>query len=150
MDILDEIPADHPVAVRLKQIEKDLLTILANFQDKETGMWYEVIDHVDAPDNWVKCSVTNLFIYSYAKAIRLGVISKEEFGDILEKAYKGSIYSTYMDEDGYFVIDKVCIGTCIDEGTYEHYINCAQVKNDLHGGAFILMCAEMERYRQKK
>ena len=54
-----------------------------------------------------------------------------------------------MDEDGYLVIDKVCIGTCIDEGTYEHYINRAQIKNDLHGGgAFLLMCAEMERYRQ--
>ena len=45
------------------------------------------------------------------------------------------------------MVDKICIGTCIDEGTYEHYINRAVVKNDLHGmGAFILMCTEMEQY----
>ena len=149
LDILDYIPADHPAVPRLKQIEADLLRALAKFQDKKTGMWFEVLDQIDREDNWVESSCTNLFIYSYAKAIRTGIVSKEEFGDVVEKAYEGSINSTYMDEEGYLVIDKVCIGTCIDEGTYEHYINRLQIKNDLHGGgAFILMCAEMEKYRQ--
>ena len=151
LDILDLIPDDHPACPRLKQIETDLLRSLKNFQDPKTGMWFEVLDKIDEPRNWVESSGTNLFIYAYAKAVRLGVVSKEEFGEVIEKAYKGSIDSTYMDEEGYLVIDKVCIGTCIDEGTYEHYINRAQIKNDLHGGgAFLLMCAEMERYRQMK
>ena len=149
MDILELIPSDHPARPRLKQIELDLLRSLKNFQDPKTGMWFEVLDKINEPDNWVESSGTNLFIYAYAKAVRLGVATKEEFGEVIEKAYKGSIDSTYIDEDGYFVIDKVCIGTCIDEGTYEHYINRAQIKNDLHGGgAFLLMCAEMERYTQ--
>ena len=147
LDIIDYLPEDHPAIPRLKDIEKDLLESLAKYQDPKTGMWFEVLDQIDREDNWVESSCTNLFIYSYAKAIRTGVIGKE-YAEVLEKAYKGIEDSLYFDDDGYLVIDKVCVGTCIDEGTYEHYINRAQIKNDLHGaGAFILMCAEMEKYR---
>lgn len=147
LDMLDYIPADHPAVERLKEIEVDLLKSLAKYQDPETGMWFEVTDKPGCEGNWVESSCTNLFIYSYAKAIRTGVIGKE-YAEVLEKAYKGIEDILYFDDEGYLVIDKVCVGTCIDEGTYEHYINRAQIKNDLHGaGAFILMCAEMERYR---
>ena len=42
------------------------------------------------------------------------------------------------------MLDEVCIGTCIDDGDYNHYKNRQMVKNDLHGtGAFLQMCAEL-------
>jgi len=148
LDILENIPKDHPAVARLTQIEADLLRALIKYQDKKTGMWYEVTDKPDGEGNWLESSSTNLFIYSYAKAIRMGVVERVEFADVLERAYAGSIDSLYLDEAGYLVIDLVCIGTCIESGTYEHYINRQIIKNDLHGaGAFILMCAEMQRYR---
>ena len=151
MDILEYIPKDHPSVPRLVQIESDLLKALARVQDKETGMWYNVLDKPKEKGNWIESSCTHLFVYAYAKAIRLGAVEEDEFSEILEKAYKGSIDRLYLDEDGYLVIDDVCIGTCIDEGTYEHYISRERIKNDLHGaGAFILMCAEMQRYRNRK
>ena len=146
LDILDYIPEDHPAVSRLKDIEVDLLKSIVNFQDKKTGMWFNVLDKIDDPKNWVESSCTNLFIYSYAKAIRKDVIGKE-YEEVLMKAYKGIEDKLYYDEDGFIVIDNVCCGTCIDSGTYEHYICRAQLKNDLHGmGAFLLMCAEMQRY----
>ena len=148
MDILEYIPDDHPAVERLCQIERDLLKSLSKVQDEKTGMWYEVLDKPGAEGNWIESSCSHLFIYSLAKAIRMGVVSKEEFGDILEKAYNGAIELLYKDEEGYLVIDHVCIGTCIDDGDYNHYINRARIKNDLHGaGAFILMCSEMQKYR---
>ena len=146
LDILDYIPEDHPSVSRLKSIEADLLKSLAKFQDKTTGMWYNVLDRTDDEDNWVESSCTNLFIYSYAKALRKGIIGKE-YEPVLKKAYEGIENILYYDENGNIVIDKVCIGTCIESGTYEYYINREQIKNDLHGiGAFILMCSEMEKY----
>jgi len=149
LDMLDYIPKDHPSVPRLKQIECDLLSALPKFQDEKTGMWYNVLDKPGKEGNWVESSCTNLFIYSYAKAIRTGVLSKDYAG-VLEKAYKGICDTLYYDEDGYLVVDHVCMGTCIDDGTYEHYINRDRVKNDLHGaGAFILMCAEMHRYMEQ-
>lgn len=146
LDVLENIPKEHPAVSQLRRIEKELLEALARFQDHKTGMWYQVLDKPDGQGNWVESSCTNLFIYSYAKAIRMGIIG-QEYSDILEKAYHGIEEGLYFDEEGYLVIDKVCVGTCVEEGTYEHYINRKQDQNDLHGvGAFVLMCAEMYRY----
>lgn len=153
LDMLDYIPAEHSDVPRMKAIAEDLLQALADYQDPKTGMWFEVVDKIDRPDNWVESSCTSLFIYAYAKAIREGILS-EEYAALTEKAYRGLEATLYYDEDGYLVIDNICIGTCIDPGTYEHYIGRQIIKNDLHGGgAFTLMCAEMERfyeYRLKK
>ena len=147
VDMLDYIPDNHPSVPRLKQIEKDLLTSLVKYQDPKTGMWFEVLDKIDRADNWVESSCTNLFIYSYAKAIMKGIISKDEFEGVLKKAYEGSINSLSYDENGYLEINDVCAGTCIDEGTYRYYVERPRVTNDLHGtGAFLLMCAQMQRY----
>ena len=148
LDMLDYIPKDHPSVERLKSIVCDLLEALVKFQDKKTGMWFEVLDKIDREDNWVESSCTNLFIYSYAKAMRMGIIGKE-YEEVMKKAYQGIVDRLYFDDEGFIVIDNVCIGTCIESGTYEHYINRETIKNDLHGaGAFILMCAEMERYNE--
>lgn len=146
LDILDYIPKNHPQILRLYKIIKDLLNALVKFQDKKTGMWFEVLDKPEREDNWVESSCTNLFIYSYAKAMRNGIIDRNEYNDILKLAYNGIIDSLYYDERKNIVIDNVCIGTCIDEGTYKHYISREKIKNDLHGvGAFVLMCSEMEK-----
>lgn len=148
LDMLDYISPDHPDVCRLRQIVRDLLKALARVQDGDSGMWYEVLDKPGYEGNWTESSCTNLFVYSYAKAIRKGIINMAEYGEIIEKAYEGSINSTYIDNRGNLIIDKICAGTCIEEGTYEHYISCGRVQNDLHGGgAFILMCSEMEKYR---
>ena len=147
LDVLDYIPKSHPYAERLKQIEAELLKSLAKYQDKKTGMWFEVLDKPEKQDNWVESSRTCLFIYSYAKAIERGIIPKEEYSDILEKAYNGLIESIYYDDDGNLTIDNICCGTCIGKGTYEYYIQRNRIKNDLHGmGAFLLMCSEMQCY----
>ena len=146
LDILEYLPEGHEAIERLKRLESDLLTSLVRYQDKKTGLWYQVLDRTDAQDNWLESSCTNLFIYSYAKAMRMGIIGSE-FKEVLEKAYDGIVNTLYYDENGDIVIDLVCIGTCIEAGTYEHYIQREKIKNDLHGtGAFLLMCAEMERY----
>ncbi|MCR4719621.1 MAG: glycoside hydrolase family 88 protein [Firmicutes bacterium] len=148
LDILDYIPENHPKIPKLHNIIKDLLKSLVNFQDKKTGMWFEVLDKPEREDNWVESSCTNLFIYSYAKAMRKNIVENNIYKDVLERAYRGIVDSLYYDENKNIVIDNVCIGTCIDEGTYEHYVSREKIKNDLHGvGAFVLMCSEMEIYK---
>lgn len=146
IQILRHIDRAHPKAERLKRIEKELLEALAKYQDPETGLWFEVLDKPERRDNWVESSCTNLFIFSYAASFREGILEKT-YEKVLLKAYQGIIDGLYYDEEGYLVIDKVCIGTCIESGTYEHYINREQIRNDLHGvGTFLLMCGEMEKY----
>lgn len=150
LDMLDYIPKDYPRADKLKMIEADLLKSLTKYQDSKTGMWFNVLDKIEDKKNWVESSCTNLFIYSYAKAIRTGIVG-EEYYDVLLKAYNGIVDNIYYDENGDIVIDKICIGTCIDDGTYEHYAVRPQIANDLHGmGAFVLMCCEMELLNRQR
>lgn len=147
LDIIEFLDKSHPSYKRLKQISSDLLTNLKKYQDQKSGMWFEIVDKIDYSDNWIESSGTNLFIYSYAKAIRLGLLSKNDFEDVLKKAYKGMVESLYFDDEGHIVVDNVCIGTNIEDGSYEHYINREKIKNDLHGvGAFVLMCTEYQKY----
>ena len=150
LDIIENIPVLHKDIPKLKEIEINLLRALAGFQG-EDGMWYEVLDKPGKADNWIESSCTFLFAYSYAKAIRLGIADDEEFSGVLERAYAACIEHLYFDEGNNLVVDNVCEGTCINDGTYEHYISRRKVKNDLHGvGAFLLMCAEMQRYYNGK
>ena len=61
-------------------------------------------------------------------------------------AFEGVIDRMRADENGKPILDGICVGTCIDEGTYEHYIRRETCANDLHGsGAYLLMCAEVDR-----
>lgn len=146
LDILEFMEETHPDYETLKSISRNLMKALVNYQDEETGMWYEVVDKPQMSDNWIETSASCLFIYAYAKAIRKGVIDYSEYFGVLNKAYKGMIDSLDFDDDGHIMIQDVCIGTDIDSGTYEHYITRERQSNDLHGtGAFVLMCAEMER-----
>ncbi len=147
LDIIEYLPKNHPSIAKLKEIEIDLLDSLLNFQDKKTGMWYEVLDRIEAEDNWLETSGTCLFVYSYAKAARMKIIDYKKYENFIDRAVEGLMDFITYDKDGFLEINNVCIGTCIDEGTYEHYINREKVTNDLHGaGAFILMCAELERF----
>ena len=149
LDIIEYLPKTHPSIDKLKKIETDLLDSLISFQDKATGMWYEVLDKTENSDNWVETSATCLFIYSYAKAMRMNIIDHKKYESIIHKAFEGLKSFVTYDNNGFLQVNNICIGTCIDEGTYEHYINHPRIKNDLHGsGAFILMCAELERYNR--
>lgn len=149
LEIMDEIPADHPAVARMKQIEADLLEALAKYADPQTGMWFQIIDKPGAEGNWIESSCSYLFTYSIAKAIRKGIVSAEKYMPIVEKAFASAIQRLRYDDEGSIDIDNICIGTNINEGTYEYYINRPCETNHIIGmGAFVLMCTEVEKCRK--
>jgi unsaturated rhamnogalacturonyl hydrolase len=141
VEILDDLPKDHKDRDTLIQILKDLIDALIPYQD-ESGLWYQVIDKVDHPDNWLENSCSSLFVTGIAKAVRMGYLD-ESYLKYAEKGYNGVINTIKEDEKG-IIIGNICIGTPI--GDYDFYIARPTTENDLHGaGAFILMCVEMHK-----
>ena len=141
LDIFDYLPENHENKPELVKILQDVIKSLIPFQDEETGLWYQVIDKIYDPKNWLETSCTCLFVYSFAKAVRMGYLNKIYFKYAL-KGFEGVINRLKIDDNGGVIIDGVCIGTGI--GDYEHYLDRPTSSNDLHGiGAFILMCSEM-------
>ncbi|WP_150274385.1 glycoside hydrolase family 88/105 protein [Paenibacillus tepidiphilus] len=141
LEMFEHMPEDHKDKPALVTILQDLLVALTRYQDENTGLWYQVIDKGEQPDNWLENSCTSLFVHAIAKAVRFGYLDTE-YLKYAWKGYQGVIDTLKFDENGHVVIGNICIGTGI--GDYAHYIARPTSENDLHGaGAFILMCVEM-------
>ena len=145
LDMLEYLPEDHKERGKLVEILENLLFALVKYQDKSSGLWYQVVDKGAQPDNWLETSCSSLFVYSIARAIRLGYLG-DDLSQYAQKGYQGIIERLKFDEKGGLIIGDICIGTGI--GDYAHYIARPRSENDLHGvGAFILMCVEMNQVR---
>lgn len=143
-DILDYIPEDHEKRGYLIEIERTLLENLAKYQDEKTGRWYQVINKGHVEGNWLENSCSCLIVYAFSKAVKKGYIDQKYY-EVAKKGFHGVIDSLSYDEVGRLQVGDICIGTCIDDGDYSHYINRTVCVNDLHGsGAFVLMCSEFE------
>lgn len=141
-DILDYFPKDHKKYQRIVDVLNEFLKLVIQYQDEADGRWYQVVDKGDRNDNWLENSCSCLLTYAIAKAVKKGYL-EAEYMDNAIKGYEGVIRSLKYDEDGNMLIGDICVGTCIDSGTYEHYVGRATSVNDLHGsGAFILMCSQ--------
>ena len=145
MDLYERMPEQYHE--NLAEKEKTLINSLIKYQKPENGLWYEVVDKNDKPDNWPELSCSSLFVYAICKAYNLGIIDKS-YMEYAKKGYEGIISMLETDEDGYLSVGHVCIGTGV--GDYEFYINRPVCNNDLHGlGAFLYMATEYSRALDK-
>lgn len=137
LDELRYMPADYPGSDELRRIIREMLEALARYQDEKTGLWYQVIDKGDRPDNWLETSCSCLYTAAIARAVRAGILD-EKYLDVARRGFEGVAARLERDERG-LIVDHVCIGTGV--GDYAHYIARPVSQNDLHGvGAFGLMC----------
>lgn len=144
-EILDDLPADHPERGTLIEIVGKLAESIRSFQDPASGLWYQVIDKGDRPDNWLELSCSTLFVFTLSKAAREGYAGPSML-ETARKGYEGVLSRVRFDEDGGIVIPDICIGTGV--GDYPHYIARERKTNDLHGVAtFVHMCMELEHNR---
>ena len=117
---------------------KDFIASVANYQDKETGLWYQIMDKGDREDNWLESSSSALFLYFTAKAIKSGFVA-DTYRSVVEKAYEGLLNHMVEVEKDKLTLKGICIGT--SAGLYDYYIGRPTSENDLHGmGAFVLAC----------
>ncbi|MFD1956804.1 glycoside hydrolase family 105 protein [Paenibacillus thailandensis] len=143
LEMFDYLPDNHKDKAEMVGILQDLLIALTKYQDPVTGLWFQVVDKGDRPDNWREVSCTALYVHAIAKAVRLGYLDAK-YMEHARKGYQGVIDTVKFDADGNAIIGQICIGTGI--GDYAHYIARPTSENDLHGvGAFLYMCDEMNR-----
>lgn len=141
-EMLDFIPDGHPEKENIILIQKELIDAVIRNQSVE-GRWYEVVDKWQEKGNWPENSGTCLFIYSICKGIRKGYIDKK-YLENAKRAYNRIIETLLPAPEGEFSLGNICVGTCIEEGTYDYYISRDCTENDLHGmGAFLLMASEL-------
>lgn len=141
--MIEELPKKHPNRHVWKNTLQDMMESICRYQDKETGLWYQIVDKGDRSDNWLESSGSCLYMYALAKGINKGYLDRA-YETTLLKAYQGLIqHKTETSEDGAFLVKDICVGT--SAGFYDYYVSRERSTNDLHGaGAFILAMTELE------
>lgn len=144
VDVLDYFPKDHPkYNYILSRVEK-MTKSITQYQDAESGLWYQVLDQGKREGNYLEGSASSMFSYFLLKAVSKEYVDKQYLTNAT-KAYKGILDRLIkVDSNGLVSITQVCAvaglgGTPYRDGTYEYYINETKRENDPKAvGPFIM------------
>lgn len=143
LDMLDTLPAGHHARERLIAMFRSLVEAIVKVQDERTGLWFQVLDKGDRPENWLETSCSSLFVYAFSKGVTSGLLDRS-FAERARRGFEGVLTKVSETADGRLEIRDICVGTGV--GKYEHYIKRERKTNDLHGvGAFVLSAIELQR-----
>lgn len=151
VDALDWYPANHPGKKKLVDILNRLVTAVEKVQDKQTGLWYDILKY-DGPGkekNYFEASASCQFTYAIAKGVRKGYLPPAKFA-IAKKAYAGIVREFIKVENGqtnlYGTVSVSGLGgNPYRDGSFEYYMREKVIVNDPKGmGAFIKAAGEME------
>jgi unsaturated rhamnogalacturonyl hydrolase len=156
VDALDYIPRSHKsrdaIIVTLKQAAE----AVANVQDPVTGLWWQVLDQPNRAGNYLEASASSMFVYSLAKAARLGYIDAT-YRTIAKRGFDGIVANLVKtNSDGTVSLTNICqvagLGGNLRkdgsyrDGTYEYYVSEPVVADDYKGvGPFIMAAHELGR-----
>lgn len=154
LDTYDKIDKDvTEIRDFLKKALTELVEAMIKYQDKETGMWYQVVNFGGMDKNYLETSGSSILAYAILKGVRLGVLP-EEYRKYGEKAFDGVTRNKLnVDENGELHMDGICLvaglgGDAKRPGTYDYYMSEPVVKDDAKGvGPYLLAYTEIRRIR---
>jgi unsaturated rhamnogalacturonyl hydrolase len=151
VDALDYFPSDYPKRQSLIDILNRLVVAIEKQQDKDTGLWYDVMNY-DGPGkekNYFEASASSQFVYAIAKGVRKGYLPATKIA-IAKKGYDGIVKRFIKVENGQtYLHGTVKVsglgGNPFRDGSFEYYMSEPVIVNDPKGiGAFLLASNEIE------
>ena len=151
VDALDWYPPNHPGRKKLIDILNRLVTAVEKVQDKQTGLWYDILNY-NGPGkekNYFEASASCQLTYAIAKGVRKGYLPAAKF-TIAKKAYDGIVKQFIKVENGQTNLHGTVTvsglgGNPYRDGSFEYYMRERVIVNDPKGmGAFIKAAGEME------
>ena len=141
INVLDIIPKDQPDRGELIKILQQLSTAFEKYQDKNTGLWWQIVDKSNAQGNWLETSSSSMYTFAMWMGVQRGYLDKH-FKDVALKGYKGVLTKVSLGQDGLANIVDICEGTNVADAAY--YYARKRNSNDFHGiGAFLIMNEEL-------
>jgi unsaturated rhamnogalacturonyl hydrolase len=151
VDVLDYLPQNHPGRARLISYIRFFADAIIKVQDKENGLWYQVLDKAGEKGNYTEASASAMFVYTMIKSVNKGYLP-QSYKVYAKKGYDGIIKNLItIDENGVVNLNKCCAvaglgGKPYRDGSYDYYINEKIRSNDSKAtGPFILASIEFEK-----
>jgi unsaturated rhamnogalacturonyl hydrolase len=154
VDVLDYFPESHKDRIKIIEMFVDLSQSIIEYRDKESLMWYQVVDKGNLKGNYIETSASLMFIYALAKGFNKGYLCKNYY-EIADESFNNmfSKYVTY-DSNGNLFLNNVCSvgglgGKPYRSGSFEYYISEPIRVNDFKGyGPFILAAFELAKLKE--
>lgn len=139
-EIMRDLPESHAHYQTIEAGYKRMMEGLLPYQ-LDTGLWSQVIDLPDDPNNWGESSSTAMFTYAMVAGVKRGVLNEETYVPVIEKAWQG--LQNQINENG--DVRNICIGTWYKNSPQE-YMGLDRLTGDGHGQAPLLwIVAELLR-----
>ena len=90
IEVLDALPDDYARKQEVIELLKKDLDSVIKWQDKKTGVWYQVMDSPGREGNYLESTCSAMFTYVLLKAYRKGYVG-DKYREAGIKAYKGMI-----------------------------------------------------------
>lgn len=151
VDALDFIPGDHPERDSIEAIARHMADVIKEYQDEESGVWYQVVDMGGKEGNYLESTASTMFVYFLIKSINQGIIDPA-YKATAKRGYQGILDEFIRkNDDGTISITNCCAGAGLGgnpyrDGTYDYYIN-EHVRDDdpKAVGPFIMLALEFEK-----
>ncbi|MBR1466216.1 MAG: glycoside hydrolase family 88 protein [Bacteroidaceae bacterium] len=166
IELLDAMPENYGRRNEVISLLKKDLDAVIKWQDKESGLWYQVMDEPGREGNYLESTCSSMFAYVLLKAARKGYVD-QKYRDAGIKAYNGIIKNFIrINPDKTISLTNCCsvagLGPGMSEkvlkaapkvkenkrrdGSYEYYLSEPVRDNDAKGvGPFIWAALEMEQ-----
>jgi unsaturated rhamnogalacturonyl hydrolase len=151
VDVLDFLPKNHSDRDSIISILKSVSEAVMKVRDPETGLWYQVLDHLGAEGNYIEGSGSAMFAYTFAKGAKNGYLDGK-YLDIANDVFDSMLEHLIVEEEnGLITMTSIC-GACglggnpYRDGSYEYYVTEVVRDNDPKGVApFIMAAVELDR-----
>lgn len=149
VDVLEQMPEGDPQRPQVEALTQRTLEAVIRYQDKASGLWWQVMDKGGRKGNYLETSASCMFVYAIAKAVRMGALplSAESHA---ERGW-AAIQKTFVRPDGTLTgTVKVAGlgGKPYRSGTYDYYVGEPVGDNDAKGvGAYLLAESEMLQHQ---
>lgn len=143
--------ADGEAKEEISKIFAELMSGIARYRDKESGMYYQVVNMPGREGNYLETSGSSMIAYAMMKGARLGVLD-ESYRELGRGTFDGICERCLdFDSEGRLNLGGICLVAGLGpennrrrDGSYEYYISEPVVENDAKGVApFILAYTEV-------
>ena len=156
VDCLDYIPPTQPHVEEVNEVLRRVADGIVRWQDPKSGLWWQVLDQGDRKGNYLESTASCMFVYSLAKGINRGYLSREKYLPAVLKGYEGIIRDFIrQNADGRIDLTQCCEVAGLGfltakglprDGSFEYYISEPIIDNDLKGiPSFILAGLELDQ-----
>lgn len=147
IDLCDQQLYEHWRA--LVDIFRESVQGVLKYQDAESGLFYQVIDHAEVEGNYLETSGSAMVAYSILKGVRMGILDAEKYLPIGKKIFEGLANTKlYTDAEGKHHLKDICWVAGLGpgekrDGSVAYYLSEPIVDDDSKGvGPFMMAWAE--------